>query len=153
MPIDLKAALEFIRDVIGKIMIVAGSFLLILAVALFSRAYQWLSAASFLFGVLLILVGIILHFESLTLKVPSLEGWGTILICISAMFMATAVVAFFFAVPGKPYLIPSSFRQGAPKIVVITLAHPNAWLTPILACIGVGFLALGVFLKFFRDIF
>lgn len=153
MPIDLEAILEFFSDAIDKIMLVAGFFFLIIAVSLFSPVYQWFSAASFLFGVLLIIVGSILHFESFTLKIPSREGWGTILICASAMFMATAGIVTFFAEPGSVIILPTSFRPGAKSIMLITLTRPIAWLAPVLAWIGIGLLVFGFMLKSFSDIF
>jgi uncharacterized membrane protein len=153
MSIDLKEALEFLRDAIDKIILVTGFFLLILAVALFSRTYQWYSSISLLCGVLLIVVGISLHYESFTLKIPSAEGWGTILMGISALFMAAAVIVFLFAVPGRAYVLPTSFRPRAENIIFITLTRPNAWIAPIFAGIGIGLFIFGVVLKFFRDIF
>jgi hypothetical protein len=151
MPPNLKAALEFLRDTVDKIMLVAGFFLLFLAFALFSRAYQWSSAVSLISGVLLIVVGIILHYESFTWKVPSAEGWGTILMCISAVFMAATVIVFFFAVPGRVFIL-SGLRGRSESTMLITLTRPNAWLAPILASIGIGLLVFGVVLKFLRDI-
>lgn len=156
MPIDLEAVLEFFSDAMGKIMIIAGFFFLIIAVSLFSRVYQWLSMTSFLLGVLLIVVGTILHFETLTWKVPSKKGWGTILICVSAMFMASAVAFFFFAVPGSAWILPTSFRRGDVRgsyIILIDLKRPSAWLTPIMGCIGIILLIFASVLKFFDDIF
>jgi len=153
MPIDLKAALEFFSNSMDKILLVAGFFLLIVAIVLFSPIYQWFSAASFLFGVLLIVVGTILHFESFTLKVPSREGWGTILICVSAVFLATAVIVTFFAEPGSVHMLPTSWKPGGEYIILISLTRPVAWLAPILAWSGIGLLVFGVTLKFFRDIF
>jgi len=153
MTIDLKAALGFFSDVIDKILLVAGFFFLILAVFLLSPMYQWFSAASFLLGVLLIVVGTILHFESFALRVPSREGWGTILICVSAVFMATAAIVAFFAVPGSGWMSRAGFKPGQRSVILITLARPNAWLAPILGWTGIGLLVFGAMLKFFRDVF
>lgn len=153
MPIDLEAVLEFFSDAMGKIMIIAGFFFLIIAVSLFSRVYQWLSMTSFLLGVLLIVVGTILHFETLTWKVPSKKGWGTILLSVSAMFLAVSAAVFFFAVPGSAWMLPTSFRRGAQDVLLIDLAHPSAWLAPILVWTSIGLLVIGVMLKFYDDIF
>jgi hypothetical protein len=150
-----QTASEFFRGIIDKIMVVAGISLLVTSVVLFSSMYQWFSAAVFLFGVFLILLGAVLHFETLSWKIPSREGWGTIVLCFAAMLMATAVVVLFFAVPGEVFIW--QMRKGArgPEVLyaLFDLIHPTAWLAPILAWAGVGFLALGVFLKFSRDIF
>jgi hypothetical protein len=153
MSIEFQAASEFFRNIIDKIMVVAGIISLLASVALFSPMYQWVSEVTFLSGVLLIVLGAVLHFESFTLKVPSREGWGTILMCVAAMFMATAVMFLLFAVPGGAYVMPTSFRRGAESIILISLTRPNAWLAPILIWVSVGFLVFGLFLKFSRDIF
>lgn len=153
MPTSHRAVSESFFDVIDKIMLVTGFLLLVAAVALFSKAYQWVSAASFVLGVLLVVVGAILRSESFRLKVPSKEGWGAILICVSAAVMAGAVIALFFAVPGQSFIMPTSFRRGADSIIMINLDRPNAWLSPILAAFGLGLLVFGVVLKFHRDIF
>lgn len=153
MPIDLAAALEFLRDVKDRIMAVVGFVFVIIAVLQFSPMYQLFSVASFLFGVFLIIFGVALHFESLTLKVPSREGWGTIMICVSAFCIASAAMFALFAVVDKLLILPTSFRRGADNIMVITLARPYAWLAQILIWAGVGLFVFGLVLKFSREIF
>lgn len=153
MPIRQTAS-EFFKDIKDKIMVVAGTSLLVASVVLFSSMYQWFSGAVFLSGVFLILLGVVLHFETLSWKIPSREGWGTIVLCFSVMLMATALVVLFFAVPGEAFIWLQ--RKGARSPLVLymlfDLIHPAAWLAPILAWVSVGFLVLGVFLKFSRDI-
>ena len=149
MPIDLEAVAEFLHNIIDRIIVLAGIFLLIIAILQFSPAYQWFTVASFLFGVFLIVFGVALHFESFTLKVPSKEGWGTILMCVSVLCMSTAIMVALFAVAGGAYILPTSFRRGAESIVVIQLVRPILWLAPILLWGGVGLLLIGLALKFF----
>lgn len=152
MPINLRAALDFLRNVIGRIMVLAGFLFLVISVLLFTPMYQWLFAVSFFLGVFLIIFGIALHFESFTLKVPSREGWGTILICVSAFCIASALIVALFAVVGETHILPTSFRRGAENIILISLARPNAWLAPILIWAGVGFFVFGLLLKLSREI-
>lgn len=149
MPIGLGAVLGFLHDIVDRIMVLAGIFFLIIAILQFSPAYQWFTVASFLFGVFLIVFGTALHFESFTLKVPSREGWGTILICVSVLCMSTAMMVALFAVAGKAHILPTSFRRGAENIIVIELVRPTLWLAPILLWGGVGLLLFGLALKFF----
>jgi hypothetical protein len=143
------------RSITDKIMVIAGIFLLVASVALFTAMYQWFSGAVFLSGVFLILLGVVLHFETLSWKIPSIAGWGTIAMCFAVMLMATAAVVLLFAVPGEVFTWLA--RKGARSPLVLTvlfdLNHPIAWLAPIFAWVGVGFLVLGVFLKFSREIF
>lgn len=146
---------KFFRGTTDKIMVVAGISLLVASVALFTAMYQWFSGAVFLSGVFLVLLGVVLHFETLSLKVPSRGGWGTIVVCLGVMLMATAAVVLFFAVPGEVFTWLA--RKGARSPLVLTvlfdLNHPFAWLAPIFVWVGVGFLVLGLFLKFSREIF
>ena len=136
-------------------MVVVGVSLLVASVALFTAMYQLLSGAVFLSGVFLILLGLVLHFETLSWKIPSKAGWGTVAMCLAVMLMATAAVVLLFAVPGEVFTWLA--RKGARSPLVLTvlfdLNHPIAWLAPIFAWVGVGFLVLGVFLKFSREIF
>jgi hypothetical protein len=146
---------EFFRGIMNKIMVVAGISLLVASVALFTAMYQLLSGAVFLSGVFLVLLGVVLHFETLSWKVPSREGWGTIAICFAVMLMATTVVVLLYAVPGEVFtwLQRKGARSPLVLYVLFDLNHPIAWLAPIFACVSVGFLVLGVFLKFSREIF
>ena len=146
---------EFFRGIMNKIMVVAGISLLVASIALFTAMYQWLSGAVFLSGVFLVLLGVVLHFETLSWKVPSREGWGTIAICFAVMLMATAAVVLLFAVPGEVFtwLQRKGARSPLVLYVLFDLNHPAAWLAPIFAYVSVGFLLLGVFLKFSREIF
>jgi hypothetical protein len=155
MPLDLRAGLDFLGNAIGRIMVVAGFFLLIASVALFSKAYQWSSIASFVLGAFFIITGAIVHYESPTLKVPSREGWGAILVCVSAVFIASAAVVTLYAVPGALWAMPRSWgRAGSTTdyILLLDLRRPNAWLAPFLAWTGIGLLVVGLLLKFSREI-
>jgi len=153
MPIRHKTVWGFVGGVVDKVFVLIGFSLLIFAVSSFSQAYQWEFALGLPLGVFLIMVGIVLHFEVFTLKIPSREGYGTILLCVSVLFMAGAVIAAFFAVPGESYAFPTSDKPGAKWITVLQLERPNAWLAPILFGLGVGLLILGFVLRSFRDIF
>lgn len=153
MSIDFRSVLDFFHEAIGRVLVLVGFFLLISSVALFSKAWQYSSMASLVLGVTLVVVGIVVHFESPTLKVPSREGWGTILVCISAVFFATAVGFFLFAVPGSVWAMPASLgRRGVGEVILfMDLTRPNAWLSPILIWSGVGLFAFGILLKFSRE--
>ncbi len=158
MPPSYEVAQQFLSDIIDKVLIIAGAFFLVMTVLFFSPAYQWVSMVFLLLGVTSIIVGIVLRFESFELKIPSLEGWGTISICASAILMASAVGVALYAVAGRAYLLPAFQRAGGrlPAVYykyLLTLVHPTLWLTPILAVAGIALLTFGLFLKFYRDIF
>ncbi len=151
MQVDAKTALEFFGGVADRIMIIAGFFFVIVAVLEFTVAYQLFSISSFVFGIFLVVIGIALHFESPKLKIPSVGGWGTILICLSPILMAIAFAVPLYAVIGRTYIMPTSFRQGAQQLILIDLARPNTWVGPILFWSGIGVLILGILIKFFSD--
>ncbi len=158
MPEDHEVAGQFLSGIIDKVLIIAGAFFLVLTLLFFTPAYQWFSLVFLLLGVAFMVVGVILHFESFELKVPSMEGWGTISICASAILMTLAVGVALYAVAGRAYLLPAFQRAGGRLpavyyVYLLTLVHPNLWLAPILASVGIALLVLGFFLKFYRDIF
>jgi uncharacterized membrane protein HdeD (DUF308 family) len=90
MQINAREAKEFIGNTINKVMVVCGILLLVVALLYITQAFQWVSTISFILGVFLITLGAILHVESFKLKMPSREGWGAILILISAVFLSAA---------------------------------------------------------------
>ena len=105
-------------------------------------------------------VGLVLHFESLKFKIPSLEGWGMVSIFVSVVLMALAVGFAFYAVPGSPISLPVFMSESAmygrpPPVyrVIVPLVHPSLWLAPILMFGGIALMILGIFLKFFGDLF
>jgi len=153
MSIDFRPVLDFFREAMGKVLVLIGFFLLISSVALFSKAWQYSSLTSLVLGVFLVVVGIVVHYESPTLKFPSREGWGTILVCVSALFFATAVGFFLFAVPGSVWAMPAAWgRRGVGEVILLVdLTRPSAWLTPILIWAGIGVFGFGVLLKFSRE--
>jgi hypothetical protein len=159
MPIEVESIADFSKHSIGKILIASGAILLLVFILFLSHAYQWVSVFSVLLGVILMLVGTALHFESFEWKVPSLEGFGTILIYLSPLFMATALATAMFAVPiglaVTPYYDSATSEGYYPRLhaIFMLLEQPSAWLATPLMMTGLGFLALGCILKFARDNF
>jgi hypothetical protein len=143
---------EFFFDVGYKIIVVIGVIFLLLALPLFTQAFQWESLSSLFIGGALIIVSILIQFKSSELKFRSREGVGTILICASILCMISAVVAAFFAVPGKIIKVPTILHDHIKLFYyLLMLARPDAWLAPILVYGGLGLLALGFLLRFVLD--
>jgi len=168
---DIYRFLDSLKDSIDTILIVLGTFFIFLTVPSLTPDNQWFSALSLLTGVILVVAGVALHFESFKWKVPSLEGFGAIIIYASFVLMAVAVISAFFALPGGIAAIPaheSSYRavdeHGSPfgfitpgppsgYFLVVLLDRPNAWFATPLMITGIGLLVFGFLLKFARDIF
>lgn len=172
MPIGIRPILDSFRDAIGRIVIILGAFFILIAVLYLRPAYQWVSCLSLLLGVTSIIIGIALHFEAFKWKVPSLEGLGTILMYVSPLFMAAALVTLIFALPTDKFLIlpaywgdiedsspffyiPPTYTPGHygqprnranpdwPVYISVITCRPYAWLAAPLVLTGLGFLAFG----------
>ena len=152
----IRAILDFFRDSIELIMISLGIFSIFVALLLLTRVYQYGSSALWLLGVTLIIIGIVLYFESFQWKVPSVKGFGTLLICISFVFVAVAVVAIFFAVPRGLFIQPGDPLHPRPNsdtlIISMPIERPYVWLAAPLMLTCLGLLAFGFLLRFVDDI-
>jgi len=171
LEINVRAIFDYARDSIDKILIVAGVFFIFLTVPLLTPADQLLSALSLLVGVISTIIGVGLHFESFSWKIPSLQGLGTIMIYVSFVFIALAVIFAFFTLPTAVIGIPAHwssygpldehgspfayYTHGAPRgyFLAMITDRPTAWLAPPLLAVGLGFLCLGFILKSARHIF
>lgn len=169
MPIEVRAILNFFAECMGRFMIILGIFCIFVAVFFMSAMYQWDFCSSWLFGVTLVIIGSALHRESFKWKVPSIDGFATILTYIGPWFIAAAVTPVVFAVPQKIYGIPSYGGvdpDGSPFLfvtpgnvskdvthILVRLERPYAHLAGPLVLTGLGLLGFGCLLKFVRQTF
>lgn len=156
MQMEIRSILDFIRDHVDAMVISLGIFSIFIALLLLTRVYQYVSSVMWLFGVSLIIVGTALHFEPFQLKVPSRKGFGTLLMYISGLFMAAAVVATIFGVPTGLLIRPSDPwhpRTSSSTLISMSIERPYVWLAAPLMLTGLGILAFGFLLRFANDIF
>jgi len=162
---DIKRAFEFFGEALGKILVVIGVVLFFVGILFFgSSAHQMISATGLLLGTLCLITGIVLHLEGLPeLKFPSKSGLGTVLICVSIMFLVGSMIFVFVIKIPLDYKIPGRFSfevpvaeflesRGVPHEVILGIREiamrPLAWLAPLSVVFGLCALLIGFLLKF-----
>ncbi len=152
---SLGIALAFLKEYMGRIVAALGGLSILTAALFMTRLYQVVSSISFVVGVALVLSGIALHYETPRWRMPSLEGFGTVLMYVAPIFMATAVVTSIFVVPIGADIIPQrsmwTGRSATGAILIIFYERSFIWLTSPLMLAGLGLLAFGFVLKFIGE--
>jgi hypothetical protein len=145
----IEAILDFFEDSLGDLLIVASVLLFLVAVLFFTPFYQWVSGLAFFFGAVLLISGLAIRLEGpLTLTTPSRSGLGTILICVSLVAFASAVICIIFAVPSGFTIFRIRSEGAWFQGIHLNVAEPLSWLFMPLITIGLGLLVVGALLKF-----
>lgn len=155
MHISINDVLDSLDDVLGNLLVVAGVLLLFIGLLFMTTFDQWISGLAFFLGVVLLVSGLAIRLEGpLTLAMPSISGFATILICVSLVTIASAGIFVLIATPTGMRFIESVFKgaKTGQVTIIIETAYPFAWLVRPLATIGLGLLVGGILLKI-RDIF
>jgi len=141
--------LDFVTENFGKIMIFGGVGLLIIGfLTLNSFGTLW-SAISLFFGILLFAYGFFALFGFFSGNLRSLNGLGTILICISVVFFALSLVVFQFLDITVVGWVQEVFRGGRLPFLrpLLSSERPYLWLSGLSVEVALTFLVIGVVLK------
>lgn len=139
---DILAAAE---ESLSDILIVSSVLMFFICILFLTPFYQSVSMFSLFFGVIFLVSGFAIRLEGpLMLTMPSKNGFGTILICVSLVVFSLAGICMIFAEPTG--VLPLRFAEGG---FMVQYAEPLAWLFIPLVAIGIGLSAFGALLKFF----
>lgn len=89
---------DFVRHNLGKIMIGAGILGVIFGIFMLDTLGTLASAAGMFIGVLLIAYGFFIQIGLFSMKWRSINGLGTVLLCVSVGFFALGIVALQFQI-------------------------------------------------------
>ena len=151
MPRRFSDISDFLEEASGDFLIVISALLFLISLLFMSSFYQWISGLSLFFGVVLLVSGLAVRLEGpLTLTTPSKSGFGTILICVSLVSMASAGIFVLFTTPAG-IRFRNIYWKGvySGTEVNIDVAHPLAWLVMPLATIGLCLFIAGGLLKLY----
>jgi hypothetical protein len=115
MSLRLLEFMDFLKDNQGKILIAIGILLAVLGFGMQSTFYfviptvGFLSGVSLFLGIMLVVLGSFVHVGLFPVKWRSVDGLGTVLLCISVGFFALAIVAIQFQ------LVTGFYEEGAPS--------------------------------------
>jgi len=137
-----------IEDNIGKIMFVAGAFLLIVGVLTLSMLGSVLSAGSLFLGMLFTVFGLFVQLGFLSENLRTLGGAGTVLICLSIVFVAFSFAVFEFLDVVKTYTVAEIFKGFIVGWKLMIITEPSyAWLSSFSMQVGIVSFVLGVLFK------
>ena len=116
MALRLLEFVDFLKDSQGKILIAIGILFFVFGFGMESTFYfvipltvGFLSGASLFLGIMLIVLGSFVQVGLFPAKWRSVDGLGTVLLCISVGFFALAIVAIQFQ------LVTGFYVEGTPS--------------------------------------
>jgi hypothetical protein len=146
---------DYLRDNFGKVLIAAGTLLVILGVFITPDFYFTISplgvvlAVTLFLGVVFVAYGFFVQVGLFSGRLRSINGLGTILLCVSVAFFAMAIVAIQFQlVTGFETIGMPSRGGGKPSYVLIPdSVRPFLFLFGDGLWLGAAFLAASMILK------
>lgn len=112
----------FLKEHLGKIVFLIGVVLLVLAILFFSQLGSLESAFSLFFGLILVFFGIFAEIGVFSVKLRSLVGVSTVLICASVVLFAFSIAIIQFVDVKITGYIQEVFK-GAPTEFVRIIFH------------------------------
>ena len=137
-----------VRDNVGKIIFAVGVMLAIAGVLTLNLYGSWLSAGSLFFGIMLIVFGLFVQVGFFSGDLRSLGGVGTILICVSIIIVAYAIVILEFVKVDLVRFVPVVDRGSIIAWrAVLSSDRPYLLMSVLLAESGLAVFASGIVLK------
>jgi hypothetical protein len=138
----------YVREYLGKIMILIGVVLLVLGVLSLNLFGSIYSAGSLFFGIILLFFGFFAQLGFFWGNLRSLGGVGTILICVSvASFALSIAVAQFLEVRSIAYGPVISHGTVLGWAGFLITDRPFTWMSDVLMQLGLTLLVIGIVLK------
>ena len=115
MGLRMLEFLDFLRDNLGKVMIAVGVLLLVLGASMLATSYFTLTETAFVpvicsfTGILLVVYGFFVQVGVFWGRWRSLDGLGTVMLCVSVGFFALAISAI------QVQLVTGFESQGVPS--------------------------------------
>lgn len=131
---------EYLQEYSGAILVFSGIVLLVVGLMFMQSFGSPVSAISFFFGIIFVVFGFFARIELFSSKPSSLNGLGTILICISVVFFSLSFSVVEFQAVAGYVSIPQYSRSGKfiGNEVEPIIYRPYAWLS--FTSIGIGLL-------------
>ena len=139
---------DFVRSNLGKIMIGVGILEVIFGIFMLDSFGTLVSVSSLFFGVLLIAYGFFVQVGLLSVEWRSMNGVGTVLLCVSVGFFALAIVVLQFQIVHAEPAV-EVFRGLLIPFVRLTGTRPFVYLFALCLQIGLVVLAASIALKIY----
>jgi hypothetical protein len=139
---------EYLEEYSGNLMILAGVLLLVVGLMFLETFGSVLSAVTLFLGVILVSFGLFVRLGLFHLKLRSLNGLGTILLCGSVVFFALCIPVMEFLAVQRVIAVPQYFHGiiiGYSEVIITY--RPYAWLGAISIWVGVGLFLASLIVK------
>jgi hypothetical protein len=141
---------EYLEEYSGSIMIIAGILLLIVGLMSYNTFGSLLSAATLFFGIIFVSFGFFARLGFFYLRLRSLNGLGTILVCISVVFFALSIAFMEIQAVKGVRTIPDVIRGIIRGYYdVITTYRPYVWLGATSIWVSLASFLAGLIVKIY----
>jgi len=149
----LVVVYDYIRDYLGKIMFLIGVVLLVVGVLTLNLYGSILSAGSLFCGILFTIFGLFVQLGFFSGNLRSLGGAGTILICVSIVFLAFSLVIIEFLDVSSAKIVPWIYRGAVLGYIVrMSSERPYLWLSALFMQSGLALFITGIVFKIFHAV-
>jgi len=150
--------LGFLKNSVGIILVLAGLLLIVFGLLNLTSTGSLLFAFGLFFGLMLIIGGLIVHFDWFPSNIRSKDGFGSLLMCISPFLIASGLVCFFITQPNwsAAVVLPQSIRGRilpGQWIIEVPYVRVYLWLAILLPITGTLAFAVGFFLRVLDNFF
>jgi hypothetical protein len=139
---------EYLEEYAGNILIVVGIIMLVGGLLYVNLFGSIVSVFTIFFGIVCVAFGFFARIGLFYLKLRSLSGLGTVLVCVCVVFFALSVSLMeFLAVKG--IVVSAQYYRGVFEgdVVSVYLYRPYFWLSLASAWIGIGTFVVGLIVK------
>jgi len=143
---------DSVTENLGKTMILVGLTLLIVGLLLLNSFGSVLSAGSLFFGVLFLVYGFFVQVGFFSGNLRSLNGLGTVFVCISVAFFAFSVVVIQFLDITVIGYVQEIFHGARLPFFrpLISSQRPYMWLSGLCINLSLVFFVAGLVLKVYH---
>jgi len=121
---------EYLEEYSGNILILAGIILLAVGVLYVNIFGSIVSVFTLFFGIVCVVYGLFARIGLFYIKLRSLNGLGTVLVCVAVAFLALSIALMEFLSVKGVYFNPIYYRGVfLGETESIALYRPYAWLS------------------------
>jgi uncharacterized membrane protein HdeD (DUF308 family) len=140
---------EYLQEYSGNIMILSGILLLVVGLLYVETFGSLVSVVAFFFGIVLFTFGFFARIGLFSLKLSSLNGLGTVLICVSVMLFALSFSLIEFEAVASITYMPEMVGGELIYIPQVNTYRPYAWLSFISIEVGLPIFFVALIAKVF----
>lgn len=140
---------EYLQEYLGNIMVFSGIVFLVVGLLFMETYGSPVSAIAFFFGITFFIFGFFVRLGLFSSKLSSLNGLGTVLICVSVMLFALSFSLIEFEAVASITYMPEMVGGELIYIPQVNTYRPYAWLSFISIEVGLPIFFVALIAKVF----